>query len=1170
MSVHRRFVSPGVSVLLFLATLVTVRGAVAQSTDELVRRAASSRDLQQRLKDLESAAEQSPQRWDVWMALGQARYDAGAYEDAVISFDKVVSLKPDHALAFAHRGEAHRMKGAYQQAAADCTKALELDPQCSYAVDSRGAAYCQLQKLEEALTDLTAAILADPNNIFALEWRQKVHIRRKAWDLAAQDAEKRVELAKDQNAKLDVWISFGDELRDAGACAEAVAAINRALEIKSDSARAFAHRGEAHRIQGDFGRAVADCTKALELDETCDYALASRGTAYQQLGELDQALADLSTAIGLVPGYVFALQRRRDLHVRRKAWSQAALDAERLAELAKDEKGKVEAWMSFAQTLYGAVAYAEAIAAYDKVLTLKPDHALAFAHRGEAYRMQGAYQQAVADCTKALELDPQCTYAIESRGAAYCQLQNLDEALRDLTTAIQAEPNNKFALEWRQKVHVGRKAWGMAAQDAEKLVQLAKDEKSKLNVWMSLGDELRRADAYAQAVRAYDRAIEIKADHAIAFAARGEAHRMHRAFDRAIADCSKALKLDPDCTFALRARGAAYWSLRKPEEALRDLSLALQREPENRFARSQRATIYRMTRQWDLGLLDARKLVELAKDDKSKAAGSWAEGEILRLRGLDDQAIERFSTAIQLDAENADAFLNRSMAHASQSHFELAFADCEKGLELASESSWAYHVRGYIHYRHALHLRGRDEVNAGFQEAKRDFRRSLKLDKHRDDAANNLAFLAAIARAQDDFDECIARATEALRYGPEFIHPFVYCERAAARRLKGQYHAAVDDCTQALRRIPHDAFAHAERGAALRELRRLDEAIVDLNRAIELQPDYAWAYYQRAQALLSKYYGVDVEKKADVVSSPIRLPDSEGTYFRMDVAGTEPLSTGPQKEGPQTKSSESRPYITETVLRDERAPRSDPLEQASADFRMLVQMNTYAASAGSGLAECLYEMGRFAEAQEACDRITRRSDCPASVYVTRARTQYALHNVAEGLADARRACERDPALSEPRCLAAIGYLLLGKWLDCRTECEKALAGGASAEATAKLLLSWYAARRHELSPDGDRQVLQDLANDFEPSEDAWPRRIIRALLAQRTLDEFAAELEATGEEHVQRRRLCEACYYFGVSDLGAGRIPEAKQKFQRALAVGRETYVEYMLAEEELQRMGIR
>ena len=84
--------------------------------------------------------------------------------------------------------------------------------------------------------------------------------------------------------------------------------------------------------------------------------------------------------------------------------------------------------------------YEKAIEDYTKAIELKPDLAIAYNNRGNAYKGKGEFDVAIQDFNKAIELNPQFTIAYNNRGNAYRDKGEFDVAIQDFNKAIEVNP----------------------------------------------------------------------------------------------------------------------------------------------------------------------------------------------------------------------------------------------------------------------------------------------------------------------------------------------------------------------------------------------------------------------------------------------------------------------------------------------------------------------------------------------------------------------------------------------------------------------------------------------------------------------------------------------------------------------------------------------------------
>jgi tetratricopeptide (TPR) repeat protein len=89
---------------------------------------------------------------------------------------------------------------------------------------------------------------------------------------------------------------------------------------------------------------------------------------------------------------------------------------------------------------------ADAIAAFDRALALKPDDVEALHNRGAALARLNRLQEAIADRERALVIDPKCTEVLSNYGTVLQILGRNEEAIADFDRALAIDPNYLEAL----------------------------------------------------------------------------------------------------------------------------------------------------------------------------------------------------------------------------------------------------------------------------------------------------------------------------------------------------------------------------------------------------------------------------------------------------------------------------------------------------------------------------------------------------------------------------------------------------------------------------------------------------------------------------------------------------------------------------------------------------
>jgi tetratricopeptide (TPR) repeat protein len=103
----------------------------------------------------------------------------------------------------------------------------------------------------------------------------------------------------------------------------------------------------------------------------------------------------------------------------------------------------------------------------------------------------------------------------------------------------------------------------------------AKSEASKPEVeYTNRGTTHSKKGNYREAIKEYDKAIEVNPSYTVAYYNRSVAYTKTGQYDRAINDCNKVLQLDPKHANSYYTRGVSYWHLGSKNQAIKDLQAA--------------------------------------------------------------------------------------------------------------------------------------------------------------------------------------------------------------------------------------------------------------------------------------------------------------------------------------------------------------------------------------------------------------------------------------------------------------------------------------------------------------------------------------------------------------------------------------------------------------------
>ncbi|MFH8365136.1 tetratricopeptide repeat protein [Streptomyces anulatus] len=382
-------------------------------------------------------------------------------------------------------------------------------------------------------------------------------------------------------------------------------------------------------------------------------------------------------------------------------------------------------------------------------------------------------------------------------------------------------------------------------------------------VYTYRGIDRYRSDQDLEALAEFDRAIAHNSRNALAWARRGEVHRLLGTYDQAVADLTAALELDPTDAWALGSRGQAHQQASRDQEALTDLTAALELDPTLDWALSSRGEAHEKAGRYDQAITDYTAALEL---DPTDALTLGSRGEAHRQAGRYDQAITDLTAALELDPTDAWALGSRGQAHRQAGRYDQAITDLTTALELDPTYAWALAARGEAHrqagrydqaitdytaaleldptYAWALGSRGEAHRQAGqYDQAITDYTAALELDPT---YAWALGSRGQAHRQAGRYDQAITDLTTALELNPTYA--WALTARGEAHGQAGQYDQAITDYTAALELDPTYAWALTARGEAHGQAGQYDQAITDLTAALELDPTLAWALAARGQA----------------------------------------------------------------------------------------------------------------------------------------------------------------------------------------------------------------------------------------------------------------------------------------------------------------------------------
>jgi tetratricopeptide (TPR) repeat protein len=263
-----------------------------------IMRSELSEKAEQRLADLNAAAELDPENTDVLQIRGAYYLDAKEFDKATADFTKAIEKSPEDPRSYHAIGIVQMLEGKTDEAIASFTKAIELAPDNTDYLAQRARAYTVKGDTAAATADLEKSLEVNPLDIASLLLRSSNYAQAGDNEKALADVDEALNVRSDYLPAIQMRALL---LARMNKIPDAIAELEKVRKQQPNDLTCLTQLGVLYNANKQVDEAVGAFTDVLAQDPKSSFALQARADAYLTLGKHAEAIADYNAANEIAP-----------------------------------------------------------------------------------------------------------------------------------------------------------------------------------------------------------------------------------------------------------------------------------------------------------------------------------------------------------------------------------------------------------------------------------------------------------------------------------------------------------------------------------------------------------------------------------------------------------------------------------------------------------------------------------------------------------------------------------------------------------------------------------------------------------------------------------------------------------------------------------------------------
>ncbi|HEX5171190.1 MAG TPA: tetratricopeptide repeat protein [Cyclobacteriaceae bacterium] len=367
--------------------------------------------------------------------------------------------------------------------------------------------------------------------------------------------------AQDRKKSAVEHFDAGELAYNAGKYDEALNEFNLCLSADAGYYEAYASRAATKERLKDWPGAVTDYSIYIEKFPNQTEAVFSRGLARYQAGQYEAAADDFTEFLQMPTS-----GETQSIFYRQSVFGGGT---DQIVSAQGQIRDYVLNYIGLAQ--YKIKHLEKAICYFDTAITINPNEADYYAHRGLAKQDQGDLDGAEADYRKAISINDDHVIARYNLGVLLKKKNDDGAAEEQLNEAIERNPDLSYPYLERAYYRLASGNLNGALEDYDKGISLNEND---IDSWVNRGLVKEKLNNLPGAYNDFTRAIKIKNDYEKAWFCRGNVLTKMNKLKEAEEDYSIAILYYPEYAQAFTNRAIVRHRLGRLREACTDIEKA--------------------------------------------------------------------------------------------------------------------------------------------------------------------------------------------------------------------------------------------------------------------------------------------------------------------------------------------------------------------------------------------------------------------------------------------------------------------------------------------------------------------------------------------------------------------------------------------------------------------